>query len=423
MKSQRSRPSARAVGTSVLVGGFGVLGLVGAVLAGGAEAVDLQVYRAGGKALLEGRDLYDLPVRQDFHFTYPPFAALVFTPLSLLSAETARILVVLANTALVVFIVARTCRTLGTMETRLFTLVVITVSGAAMGLESVHSNFTDGQINLLLVALVLADLTARRDHPALGVGVGIAAGLKLTPLVFVAYLIVTRRYRQAAVASACAGGTVVVSFLLAPTAAADYWLRGVFADFDRIFADPASRHNQSLRGLLLKNGVPQDVTLWLWPVLAAAVVIVTLTLAARAARRGEPLLGVALCGLCAAAVSPWSWGHHWVWLVPFGVFLLWVAGQPRRRLLWLPTTLLVVSSVPALLSLADPMEDGAVPAVADGPLAFVLANLYVIIFLTTLAAAALDFRAERAPREPREKGARTAAPGVPPYDRSASRQA
>lgn len=406
MKSQRNWPSARTVGSFVLVGGFGVFGLVSAVLAGGAEAVDLQVYRAGGTALLEGRDLYELPVRQDFYFTYPPFAALLFTPLTLVSGGTARILLVLVNTALVVFVVARTCRTLGTMETRLFTLVVITVSGASFGLESVYSNFIDGQINLLLVALVLADLTARTDHPARGVGVGLAAGLKLTPLVFVAYLIATRRYQQAAVASACAGGTVIVSFLLTPTAAADYWLRGMFADLGRIFVDPTSRHNQSLRGLLLKNGVPQDVALWLWPVLAAAVGIATLTLAARAARRGEPLLGVSLCGLCAAAVSPWSWGHHWVWLVPFGVFLVWVAGQPRRRALWLPTMVLVVSSVPALLTLADPMEDGAAPAVADGPLAFVLANLYVLIFLTALVAAAVDFRADRKPSGPLGRGER-----------------
>ncbi|WP_327169686.1 glycosyltransferase 87 family protein [Streptomyces subrutilus] len=409
VKPQRNRPSARTVGYAFLVGGFGMFGLVSLVFAMGAEAVDLQVYRAGSEALLDGRELYDVPVWEDFAFTYPPFAALFFAPLTLVSAGTATVLVVLANTALMVFIVAQSCRSLGTMETRLFISVVIAVTGASFALESVHSTFIDGQINLLLVALVLADLTGRTDHPARGFGVGLAVALKLTPLIFVAYLIVTRKYRQAAVASACAGGTVIVSFLLTPTAAADYWIRGMFADLGRIFVDPASRHNQSLRGLLLKNGVPEDTALWLWLVIAAAVGVAALTLAAHTARRGEHVLAISLCGLCAAAVSPWSWGHHWVWLVPFGVFLMWVAAQPRRRTLWLPAAVLLASTLPVLLALADPMEDGAVPVLTDGPLAFVLANLYVLTFLTILVTTAVDLRGSRVrsvrgAERPRETG-------------------
>ncbi|GFE19647.1 conserved hypothtical membrane protein [Streptomyces nigrescens] len=395
MKSQRTWPTARWVGCSILVGGLGIFGLVSMVLALDAEAVDLEVYRAGGEAALAGRDLYNAPVWYDFRFTYPPFAALVFTPLSLLSAATAKTLVVLLNTSLLVFIVARSWHSVGRPATRLLVPAVIAVSGTSFVLESVHSNFNDGQINLLLVALVLADLTGRTDHPARGVGVGLAAALKLTPLIFVAYLIVTRKFRQAAVASACAAGTVAVSFLVVPAAATDYWLRGMFADLSRIHVDPTSRHNQSLRGLLLKNGVPETPALWLWLALGAVVGVAALMLATRATRRGEQLLALSLCGLCAAAVSPWSWGHHWVWLVPFGVFLTRVVGRPGRRGRWLPTAVLVAGTLPGVLALADPMDDDAVPVLTDGPLAFVLANLYVFIFITILVAAAVDLRSQR----------------------------
>ncbi|WP_244315371.1 glycosyltransferase 87 family protein [Streptomyces glaucescens] len=374
------------------------------VLAMRADSVDLEVYRAGGEAVLAGRDLYNEPVWYDFRFTYPPFAALVFTPLSPLSAEAARVLVVLLNTSLLVFIVALSWRSLGLTRTHLLVPAVIAVSGASFALESVHSNFIDGQINLLLVALVLADLTGRTDHPVRGVGVGLAAALKLTPLVFVAYLIVTRKYRQAAVASATAAGTVLVSFLLVPAAATDYWLRGMFTDLSRIHVDPASRHNQSLRGLLLKNGVPETPALWLWLVFGAAVGVAALSLAAWATRRGERLLGVSLCGLCAAAVSPWSWGHHWVWLVPLGVFLVSVVGRPGRRNRWLPTLVLVACALPGVLALADPMDDDATPVLADGPLAFVLANFYMIIFMTVLAAAVADLRGRHTPPAGRPPG-------------------
>ncbi|MEU2792822.1 glycosyltransferase 87 family protein [Streptomyces sp. NPDC007100] len=393
-KLQRNRSAARKAGYAILIGGAGLFGIVSVVLAGNADAVDLEVYRAGGETVLAGGDLYGAPVWYDFRFTYPPFAALVFTPLALLGTAAAKALVAVLNGVLLAFVVARSWRSLGVRGRRLVP-AVIAVTGASFALESVHSNFIDGQINLLLVTLVLADLTGRADHRARGVGVGIAAGLKLTPLIFVAYLVAARRYRQAAVASACAAGTVLVSFLLVPAAAGDFWLGGRFADLSRIHTDPASRHNQSLRGLLMKTGVPEAPALVLWLLLGAAAGLGALALAVRAARRGEHLLAVSLCGLCGAMVSPWSWGHHWVWLVPFGVFLVWVAGRPRRRGRWLPAMVLVALTVPGLLALADPMDDDAKPVLAGGPLAFVLGNIYVLIFVVALVAAVLDLRAPR----------------------------
>ena len=63
---------------------------------------------------------------------------------------------------------------------------------------------------------------------------GIAAGIKLTPLIFVPYLLVTRKWREAA---GCVGGflaTVAVGFIVLPHDSSKWWLHGmVISDGNR----------------------------------------------------------------------------------------------------------------------------------------------------------------------------------------------
>ena len=70
-----------------------------------------------------------------------------------------------------------------------------------------------GQVNLVLMALIIgnfASLTGAGPGPAGGggAGVGIAAGIKLVPLIFIPYLLLTRKFRAATVACAAFGATV-----------------------------------------------------------------------------------------------------------------------------------------------------------------------------------------------------------------------
>ena len=61
-----------------------------------------------------------------------------------------------------------------------------------------------GQVNLVLLALILWDLSqpdTGKSRWWKGFGTGIAAGIKLTPLIFIPYLLVARKFRQAAMAA------------------------------------------------------------------------------------------------------------------------------------------------------------------------------------------------------------------------------
>jgi alpha-1,2-mannosyltransferase len=121
----------------------------------------------------------------------------------------------------------------------------------------------------------------------------------------------------------------------------------------------------------------------LWLGLAAVAVAATLFLAAKANRRGEHLLALTLCGLLGPVVSPWSWNHHWVWLVPLALF---VAHRLSTSLYWLAPALLSPLVLPWIANLADPPV--GLPRVDGGPAAFLLDNPYVLIYVLVLACAA-----------------------------------
>ena len=159
-----------------------------------------------------------------------------------------------------------------------------------------------------------------------GVGVGVAAALKLTPLLFVAYLLLTGRRRAAATAVATFAAAVGLGFLLDPADSAVYWLRGTFAAADRI-SPVAGLSNHALAGLLARAGTPQAAGLVAMAVLAVA----GLAVAVRAHRRGDELLALTLCGLLAAADAPFAWSHHFVWFAPLVVLLAHHGAAGDRR--------------------------------------------------------------------------------------------
>jgi uncharacterized membrane protein YgcG len=105
----------------------------------------------------------------------------------------------------------------------------------------VWQNLTFGQVNLVLMAAVVVDLT-RPERRSSGVLVGLAAGVKLTPLVFVVLLLLVGRRGAAGRATLTFLATVAVGFVLAPGAAASYWTPGLL-DADRV-GPPWLAHNQ-----------------------------------------------------------------------------------------------------------------------------------------------------------------------------------
>jgi alpha-1,2-mannosyltransferase len=180
--------------------------------------------------------------------------------------------------------------------------------GLLCWLEPVRLSLQLGQVNLVILAVVVADVLGPDKRRWAGVGIGIVAGIKLTPALFILYLVLIGRRRAAAVASLTFAATVLVGFLFLPRDSNTFWLRGGFDDVARITSDAIA--NTSLRGLFVRLDVVGASTTIATAVLAVAALVV----AVLAWRRGHAVLGLAIVGLTTAAVSPFSWSHHWVWV-------------------------------------------------------------------------------------------------------------
>ncbi|WP_018556600.1 MULTISPECIES: glycosyltransferase 87 family protein [unclassified Streptomyces] len=302
--------------------------------------IDLTVYRAEGWTVRNGGDLYAMRVTHaQLPNTYPPFAALLFTPLTLLGTGACRIAATLLNLGLLVALAHLSLRLAGPPRRLPPAAAALAVAAAAVWCEPVWTTLRYGQINLLLAVLVLWDLTRRGSRTA-GIGVGIAAGIKLTPLLFVLFLAIggavaawRRRekwnawLRQAAVAFVTFAATAGLSALVLPRDSRRFWT-GVVFSADRA-GNGEDTANQSLRGVLaraLHTGDPGGV----WLLAAVAVAAAGLAVAAVHLTSGEHAWAVLSCAVTGLLVSPVSWSHHWVWAVPLLVFLAGRAPRGRR---------------------------------------------------------------------------------------------
>jgi alpha-1,2-mannosyltransferase len=185
--------------------------------------------------------------------------------------------------------------------------------------------------------------------------------------------------------------TVAVGFLVAPRDSRIYWLGGTFADTERIKLNDMSPQNQSLRGMLLRSGLDPAPASWTWLGLSAVILIGAAVFAVWTNRRGDELLAVTSIGLTGALVSPWSWGHHWVWLAPFAVFMLGVVTQRPRRgadYIWTIPGVLLVLTFPKLFVLAVPSDQLIPPQVSNDAIGFILGNIYLVIFMCIAICAA-----------------------------------
>ncbi|MGW0454641.1 glycosyltransferase 87 family protein [Gordonia sputi] len=302
--------------------------------------LDLDVYRAGTQTVLDGGSLYDAKLLGQMDYTYAPISAIIFIPFALMSFEVARI-VWTAGIFVALYLVIMLCfRSLGRQATWPLRIIALSLIAVALLLEPVRTTVWYGQINVFLLLIILADLL-RAERPkgdnsrGMGIGTGIAAGIKLTPLIFILYLAILRRWRAMFGVIAGFVGTIVVGFIVLPSESWAYWTDKLF-DSNRVGA-PQTVGNQSIRGWLanlIHTDAPNSL---LWGVLALAALALGMYAAVLAHRHGQELLALSLVGMTACAISPMSWGHHWVWFVPILVIcvnlILRVDLSPLRRTL------------------------------------------------------------------------------------------
>ncbi|MGH3154260.1 MAG: glycosyltransferase 87 family protein, partial [Streptosporangiaceae bacterium] len=337
-----------------------------------------------------GQALY--AAHAQFSFTYPPFAAALFR---LGTTGTEGWLAAVITVVSVGALVALVWMSLAAAGVRPRPETVLAITALSALLWPVAYTLHLGEVNLVIAVLVGSDLLRQRDGGWWqGIATGVAAGIKLTPLIFVVYLLITRRPRAAATAAGAFAATIAAGWLLLPGASRVFWLDGVFAAQSRV-GNAANPSNQSLAGAAarLAGGRLTGAHDW-W--LAAAVVcaLAGLAVAAWAHQRGWRLGGVCCCAITGLLVSPFSWAHHWVWSVSL---LIWTATTAWRH------RSAAGGAATAVVAVAF---SGLIPLTWPGrpvnPALMLTSDLYVLCGLAVLAVTAVMLaRQGRPPGGPR----------------------
>jgi len=310
--------------------------------------VDIDVYRMGARHVFQP-DLYSVRFgNSGLLFTYTPFAALVFAlgtlHLGLWALQGVWAVTNVVALGALAYVSIRLVRPGLERAQAVRWASVLVLPGCA--LNPVLSTIGLGQIDLVLCLLVIWDLATDRRVGSrtvpLGVATGFAAAIKLTPLIFVPYLIVTRRTRGARNAVVTFVACEAVAFIVSPSNSWTYWTRDVF-DSKRAGALLYSS-DQNLSSVLQRfhHG---PVSAWVLVPALLVIGVAGLALAGWAHRRSSALLGVLVCATTGLILSPITWVHHMVWVVPVIIWLAAAPDRPRRGpLLAGLTTLLFVDA-------------------------------------------------------------------------------
>jgi Glycosyltransferase family 87 len=192
-------------------------------------------------------------------------------------------------------------------------------TAAAMALDPVYETLFLGQINLILLALILTDIwRAAHGRPA-GIGVGIAAAIKLTPAIFILFFLLAGRTKAALIAAGTFVACGLAGFLIAPRASKLYW-EHLFFDTKRVGAPYIS--NQSPYGAAIRIAEGASHIGGWWAIIGVSFAAIGLAAATILARHQDWLGAAAVTGTTGVLVSPISWAHHWVWILPALVWLV-----------------------------------------------------------------------------------------------------
>lgn len=326
----------------------------------GANFVDLHVYLGGAAAVDDPGTLYDYVYADqtpDFPlpFTYPPFAAVLFYPLHLLPFGVVALAWQVGIVAALYGVVRVSQRLLPNREESPGTGRRVAMAWTAVGIwiEPLRSTFDYGQVNVLLVVAVLCAVLSTRWWLS-GVLVGLSAGVKLTPAVTGLYFVGARRWAAAVFSAVVFFLTIGVSALVVG-GQARYYFTELLGDASRV-GPIGTSFNQSWRGGISRI-LGYDAGYGPVVLAGIAVTAVLALLAWRAVGGADDRLGaVVIVQLFGLLLSPISWTHHWVWLIPL---MIWLLHGPLRerlgaRILGWGWLVLTAVGVPWLLSFAQP---------------------------------------------------------------------
>ncbi|HEY1988419.1 MAG TPA: glycosyltransferase 87 family protein [Acidimicrobiales bacterium] len=308
---------------------------------------DLDVYLVGARHLFDGTmytnrsSLFGLP------FLYPPIAGLAFLPLTWIKLKTAVYLWAVFNCVLLVGLIGVSLRAARpSMPWSRLLWWSLALAWPAYHLDPIFQTMNFAQINILLAFLIMGDLAISRQflQRALpeGVLLGLAAAVKLTPLVFVPFLALAKRTRTAVTVVVTFAAATLLMFAVVPRLSWSFWTNyafkasrvGVYYISDQNVQAAVVRINHAL--------VPKLVV----DVVVLAVGVSGVVVAAWAYRASSRLLGVLVAAATGLLVSPISWDHHMVWVVPV-IGWLWLGhDRPKFGKLWAIATAVLFWQAP-----------------------------------------------------------------------------
>ncbi|WP_341264515.1 glycosyltransferase 87 family protein [Gordonia hydrophobica] len=281
--------------------------------------LDLHVYRTGARVLLDGHPLYGaMPAVDGTHlpFTYPPLAAMAFTPFAMMPvtvADIAMFAATLAALALSLWLILG--RIAPRTDATLRLAIVIALTSVFSFLEPVRENLSFGQVNVLLMALVVVDVLCRHRRWPRGLLIGIAVSIKLTPAGFLLYFVLRRDWRAVGWLLVGTLGSIGLAWLISPSDSVQYWFH-TLRETGRIGA-PYFAGNQSIKGAVFRFGLSESASTLLWLGLSILVVAVAAVWMHRLLTgRSESVVALLVNAAVVLLISPVSWSHHWVWAAP-----------------------------------------------------------------------------------------------------------
>jgi hypothetical protein len=288
---------------------------------------DLHIYYGAIQHLQAGRPLYDFEAENGGPFTYPPFAALALWPIGVLPEALVQMTWLVLTCAAIAAIAAAVGGVIPRVHQRQ-QVIIAAVACALMISAPAQSNLRFGQVSVFIVLLALIDGMGLTPARYRGVLVGIAAAIKLTPLLFVVYFLVSRRYRDAGRAAAAFVACAAVGAAVLPADSWRFWT-GTLLNTSRI-GNLASLGNQSLHGMLLRAGAAESTLPILWAALVLVICGIALLRARQLELNGQSTHAAVLVGCATVTASPVSWTHHQVWPVLAAMLLIGAQGAVRR---------------------------------------------------------------------------------------------
>jgi alpha-1,2-mannosyltransferase len=317
--------------------------IVATTLAAVHRQIDLGTYLLGGAHAFHP-DLYRVVYRPTgLGFTYPPFAAIWFAPIAHLPVTFDQIAFTWCSLVALFVVLAlclrATCPDLQYRTVVWWSLLLLTPMGL---LDPVRETILLGQVNILIAAAVIADMTLIRPQRR-GVLVGLAAAIKITPIILIPYLILTRQagaWRRATGAFIAAAG---MAALASPRASWTYWSHDVW-DPGRAggLAWVGNQGAVAVIERLLHHPVDSAATFGVIAVIVGA----GLWIAVKAHRRSWPLLGFLVVEATESLASPISWSHHFIWIVLLIAWLALAADRPAHGEWWAAVVAVVFWAAP-----------------------------------------------------------------------------